>query len=340
MISKIHNIRGVGRFKDFESKQGIKLDKLNLIYSENGQGKSTLADILRSLSESDVSRLLGRKTVGATDQFIKFETEDGIRCLHNGSWNGSTSDILVFDEVFINDNIYEGLNIRPEQREKLHPIIVGEVLIRGVQKEESLVASRKDLRDARKKLNNKLKSAIRDVVNKQEFRLTVEEFQELERLEDIASRIVDQVALVKQLENSEQINSESKFKKINELALPIGKLRDVLNKKLSHIADDAEQILQTHVDQFSGNEMKPWLSRGTQYIRESDMICPFCGLSLEKSHLIVHYKAIFEKTYELFEAEVSAFSSRQLNSRARLPTSKANIYLIREEHFGQPIFLI
>lgn len=324
MISKIHNIRGVGRFKDFECKDGIDLDKLTLIFSENGQGKSTLADILRSLSDGDDRRLLGRKTVGATDQFIKFEYEDGVRCFHNGSWNKELSNILVFDEVFINDNIYEGLSIRPEQREKLHPIIVGEVLIRGVQKEESLVASRKNLRDARKKTEQLMESAIREAVNNQEFRLTVEAFLGLERLEDIGSRIADQQARGNKLENSQQIHSESKLKTIDELALPIGKLRNLLNKKLQNIADDAELTLQTHVDQFSGNEMKPWLNRGTQYIRESDEICPYCGLPLEDSHLIVHYKAIFEDTYEKFETEVSEFSSRHLDFTRRLADVRSN----------------
>ena len=85
MITRIHSIRGVGRFKDFGCKQGIEFAKLNLIYSENGQGKSTLADILRSLSAGDANRLIGRKSVGASNQFVKFETEDGIRCFHDGN---------------------------------------------------------------------------------------------------------------------------------------------------------------------------------------------------------------------------------------------------------------
>ena len=58
MITKIHNIRGVGRFRDFAANPPIELGKLNLIYSENGQGKSTLSDILRSAAEGDHTRLL------------------------------------------------------------------------------------------------------------------------------------------------------------------------------------------------------------------------------------------------------------------------------------------
>lgn len=189
MIKKIHNIRGVGRFKDFESKQGIELDKLNLIYSENGQGKSTLADILRSLSEGDESRLVGRKTVGATNQFIKFETENGIRCFHNGSWNDSKCDIVVFDEVFINDNVYEGLSVRPEQREKLHTIIVGETQKRGVEIEKALVADRKQIGDRQSELKPKIESVINGIDIKPHLRMDLDKFVKLDAVEKIDTRI-------------------------------------------------------------------------------------------------------------------------------------------------------
>ena len=324
MISKIHNIRGVGRFKDFESREGIELGKLTLIYSENGQGKSTLADILRSLSEGDERRLLGRKTVDATDQFIKFDTTDGIRCLHNGSWHGSCSDILIFDEIFINDNIYEGLSVRPEQREKLHPVIVGEVQKRGVQKEEELVEERKSLNASHSAIEKRIESIIRNAVSRSDLQLTVQQFVELEHLDDIHARIANQKVIVDKLKYSHRINSGGKFKIINTLLIPLDEIRALLNKKLGGIADDAKEALDTHVDRYSGSEIRGWLSRGTQYARESHEICPYCGQSLKDSHLIEHYQAIFEKTYEAFETEVSTFSSRKLDFASWIANVRSN----------------
>ena len=313
MITRIHNIRGVGRFRDFECKQGIELGKLTLIYSENGQGKSTLADIFRSLADGDEARLLGRKTVGATNQFVKLETEDGITCFHNGSWNQSFSDILVFDEIFVNDNVYEGLTVRPDHRENLHPIIVGDVQKRGVQQEEDLVATRKTLGDARSEVEKRIKSVRGNVMSNAKLQFTVDDFVRLDKVENVAARIATQRGIVAQLRDSHRIISESKFKNIDALELPIDELRALLNKKLSGIADDAKAALQDHVDRFSGNEMKTWLRKGTKYTRDSDDTCPFCGQSLKCSHMIEHYLAIFEETYESFEAEVSAFSSRKLD---------------------------
>ena len=317
MISKIHNIRGVGRFKDFGCRQGIDFAELTLIYSENGQGKSTFADILRSLSEGDEKRLLGRKTVGATDQFIKFETEEGVRCLHNGSWNQSFGDTLVFDEIFINDNVYEGLKVSAAHREKLHPIIVGEGQKLGVQKEEELVAERDETTSLRTEVRRRIESALGAIPMQSEYKLSFEQFINLAWLDDIDKLIESQKKVVNQHRDADQIHGQSKLKLIEEFVPPIAELRQLLEKQLSCIADDAKEILQAHVDRFAGDEMKSWLRHGSQYIdereSETDDICPYCGQSLSGSSLIEHYQAIFEDTYEAFETEVSSFSSRHLD---------------------------
>lgn len=47
MIKKIISIKSVGSFSD--NFQAVELKKFNIIYGENGRGKSTLSFILRSL---------------------------------------------------------------------------------------------------------------------------------------------------------------------------------------------------------------------------------------------------------------------------------------------------
>ncbi len=324
MISKIHNIRGVGRFKDFECRHGIDLEELTLIYSENGQGKSTLADIFRSLAEGDEDRLLGRKTIGATNQFVKLQTEDGVRCFHNSRWTRKFSDILIFDEVFVNDNIYVGLSVGPEQRENLHPVIVGDVEKRGVQKEEELVEVRKKLNARRREIEKRIESVLSANSSKPEFELKIEQFVELAPVEDIDAQIASQTDIVDTLGDSDRIHSESKFNSINVFTLPVDELRQLLDRKLTGIAEDTKEALQVHVDSFSGNEMKNWIGKGTQFKSEGDDICPYCGQSLDRSKLIEHYQAIFEGNYQAFETEVSTFTSRRLNLSRWITNVKSN----------------
>lgn len=325
MIKKIHNIRGVGRFKDFECTQGVDLVKLNLIYSENGQGKSTLADILRSLSEGDESRLLGRKTVGATEQFIKFETSEGIRCLHNGNWNNSLSNILVFDEVFINDNIYQGLSVDTEQKRRLLPIIIGDVQRRGVEKEKELTASRRELNASLQDLKNRIQATILPPDSDIVMPLSFEEFIALPATDDVGAKIESQQRIVDQLLDSEPITTAEKFRKIELPSIPIDALQLLLQREHGGIAADAKQKLQDHIVGFSGSDMSSWIQRGTQYRNDELNICPYCGQTIVVSDLIDLYQSIFDEEFIKFEDEVSTFSSRQLDFAAKLSSVKSAI---------------
>ncbi len=327
MISKIYNIRGIGRFKDFESRQGVDLGRLTLIYSENGQGKSTFADILRSLSEGDGARLLGRKTVGALNQFVKLEMNESTVCFHNERWNLSFNDIVIFDEVFINDNVYEGLKVSAAHREKLHPIIVGEAQKHGVQKVEQLVAERDATTERRTQVKKRIESALAAMSIQPEYKISFDQFIKLTAVEDLGSRIASSKNIVEQQRASDKIQRANSFRSISAITLPVDDLQKLLQKKLSGIADDAREVLQAHVDRFSGNEMKSWLRQGSQYIdkRESEAndVCPYCGQSLAGLSLIKHYQAIFEETYEAFETQVSDFSFQRLDFSSWLADANA-----------------
>ena len=325
MISKIHNIRGVGRFKDFVSKEAIGLEKLTLIHSENGQGKSTLADIFRSLSEGDASRLLGRKTVGASDQFIKFDTDEGVRCFHKGSWNQSFSDILVFDEIFIDDNIYQGLSVEIEQKRRLLPIIIGEVQKRGVDKEKQLTGSRNTLNASLQKLKGRIQSKILATDLEMVRPISFEEFVALPAEDDIVAKIESQQRIVDQLIDSEPVATADKLSEVKIPSVPIGDLETLLQRELDEVAADAKQKLQDHIDCFSGSNMKSWIQRGQQFRNDEMKVCPYCGQSIVKSDLIELYQSIFSDLYIEFEGEVSSFSTRRLDFAAMLSGVKSAV---------------
>jgi wobble nucleotide-excising tRNase len=65
MIKKIINIKNTGKFRACTPKGDLLFNKLSIIYSENGRGKSTLSNIFRSLNEQDENLIIGRKTLGA-----------------------------------------------------------------------------------------------------------------------------------------------------------------------------------------------------------------------------------------------------------------------------------
>lgn len=58
MIGQFKYIQNVGRFAEVQGNADLVLKRLNLIYSENGRGKTTLCAILRSLSSGDSAPIL------------------------------------------------------------------------------------------------------------------------------------------------------------------------------------------------------------------------------------------------------------------------------------------
>lgn len=72
MIHKLLSLRNVGTFKNVvfggENWNGI-LEKSNAIYADNGSGKTTITQVLRSISSKPAANaLLQKRTFGVTDK--------------------------------------------------------------------------------------------------------------------------------------------------------------------------------------------------------------------------------------------------------------------------------
>jgi wobble nucleotide-excising tRNase len=72
MITKFIKIKNVGRWRDYSASDDTTLDKVNIIYGENSQGKTTLVSIIRSLVLNDSEIILKRRTFKTNEkQFVK-----------------------------------------------------------------------------------------------------------------------------------------------------------------------------------------------------------------------------------------------------------------------------
>lgn len=65
VLERVEWIRGIGLLHDVDGR-ALKLTNTQLIYADNGRGKSTLASILRSVATGDSYALLERKTIEGT----------------------------------------------------------------------------------------------------------------------------------------------------------------------------------------------------------------------------------------------------------------------------------
>ena len=117
-IKKIIGIKGIGKYHDYSFKKSKdddwngELSRNTIIYADNASGKTTLAQIIKSLSKSsEIMDLRRRKSFGFKDvPNIKISLQDAgsdICDEYNGKdWTKRINHIIVFDTYYVERNVY------------------------------------------------------------------------------------------------------------------------------------------------------------------------------------------------------------------------------------------
>ncbi len=114
MIHKIIEIKNCGRFANYMPSEkdygwnGI-FSRHNTIYAENGSGKTTFTQILKSLSGKCCELVEKRKSLKANGQLkISIVTDNNNRLTYKSSnkWNSIIPNIEVYDSYYSESNIY------------------------------------------------------------------------------------------------------------------------------------------------------------------------------------------------------------------------------------------
>lgn len=134
MIKRINTLKRTGRFTNLTCGGGAAGDftELNVIYAQNASGKSTLCDVLRSMSTGEASYILGRKRLDAADApevviaLAGANPPETVR-FQGGAWqNGDASPkIHVYDDRFVAENVFVGHHINVDQRRNLYGLVIG-----------------------------------------------------------------------------------------------------------------------------------------------------------------------------------------------------------------------
>lgn len=324
MFSEINRIKNVGKFEDFDTP--VELGKLTLVYAENGRGKSTLADVFRSLCTGKSDRVLGRRTHGSNnppDLEISLKNGDSIS-FNSDTWVTSaggifeTDNIFVFDDVFINENVYSGNTVDTPHRRNLASLIIGDTAVR-FQEQEDVLSDSVNVRDVKiKQLESDIGKHIHPFRNNPSDKPAVSEFAGLRVIPDIDTKLEEQVVLVRQLKEMDKICKHEDFDKLPIPELPVDKLSDVLQMTLAHIEQSAERRVKKHMQQFVSEDMEDWLDNGTEIFDPNSEICPYCGQRLKPGHLIEHYQSYFNEEYKALKSRISEFSDKYLDFREQL----------------------
>ncbi len=106
MITKFNSIKKVGCYEDLTTNANKPFDKVNILFGNNGSGKTTFSNILYLLSKhcKDKQTLFDELT--ESDSEVEIETASGK--IHLKNIITSELDIYVFNSKFVSDSVYNG----------------------------------------------------------------------------------------------------------------------------------------------------------------------------------------------------------------------------------------
>lgn len=315
MLRRIKKLKNIGRFANCHCPTA-QFAGITVIHGLNTYGKSTLSDILSSLSNDDLAALKSRKSIpstsGAQVAELSFEGQapgaEKVFTISGNSWSPSPAalSLRIFDDSFYHRNVFQSAGFTRETKVNLSSFILGE---QGVEKAEKISKTNKENRASTKRKNELLKDSFSEIENLTEFiALEVEETQtELE--EEIETLLAKHKDLKRRRENSDkifkrknltplliQMNIESSIEEVNEL----------LSTSLGSHHDEARERVSKHIERKFGDsaEGEKWVREGTT-MTEGDS-CQFCGQDFgeEAQKLIAAYRESFDSSFEKHEEKV------------------------------------
>lgn len=328
------------------SKQGneteVEFDNgFNVIFGENGAGKSAVVQILKSLSQNG-------EFIDSIPEKVELEFDDSSYLFENGEWKDDKrldrTDIIFFDADFISTNIHTN-----GKRET--------ALDKGGQTQHSgkllieLDGNAKKLRDNYEDAKNKLNDYRKDNKEDLEFNLSEDEkliYEELkdkkkDELTDIQNSLPQKIKKIKeeieQLKKNKskiaEIQSIEEIKTIGELeGLPEKQTtrelytRDIKEKSTVEATEETLKRISDNEDFF----------KNYKDLTSSDT-CPFCGYTLntdQAKKMLSIYKNYFDKTYEKNKEQYKEDVTGQLEIFRSIKTkisSIANLIFSKQQEF-------
>ena len=304
MLHKIDIIENVGRFERALPTQNVRFGKCTLFFGENGWGKSTIADVLRSLSRGDPDIIIGRKTLaGGPDQKVSLQLEGGRASFERESWNGPQPRVAVFDSLFVNDNVYSGDTVSADHLRRQYGIMVGEKGVKFVRQIVALDEENTENNRNIRTLEAELSAGVKPIAP---AAMSLKDFEALEQHPSIDTAISEKKAELTRAEKSKELKAAA-----GASLLPVPSeaetFKAALGRSVDGIAAEAVDAVRSHVkshecDHPTEPGLETWLEQGLPFKAEDT--CPFCGQELRDKRLLEAYSRFFSEAYRKLAEDV------------------------------------
>jgi wobble nucleotide-excising tRNase len=295
VINRFLLFRNIGQFDSVDAGGNVPLSLISLIYAENGRGKTTLTAILRSLASADPLPIIERRRLTATHPphaVIDFIGGPPPAMFQANAWNRALPNIVVFDDTFINENVYSGLAVEAEQRQNLHELILG---AQGIALNRTLQQHVDRVEEHNRELGRKADTipvTARGAMN-------VDDFCALPERPDIDADLRAAERNLAAAVEQDSIRNAPSFDVLNLPEFNADSIASLLQRDLPSLDAAALSQVQRHLASI-GSGGEGWIADGMHRVRttqEGAEPCPFCAQDLRGSAVINHYRAYFSGAY-------------------------------------------
>lgn len=303
MINQLQLIRNVGRF-DSVAVANFPLGRLTLIYAENGRGKTTLAAIFRSLATGDPVPIVERRRLAAQHPphvVIGCAGGPAAAIFQNGAWNRTLPNMVVFDDVFVDQNVYSGLVVGVDHRKNLHELILGAQGVALSQQLQRLIAEVEVH-------NRNLRERASGIPAAEIGGLNIDEFCALPANPNVDQEILAAERNLAAAREQDPVRDTAPFQLLTLPVFDVAAIERVLQAGLPELDAAAAARVQTHLA-TAGAGAEAWIGEGVrrQAERPADQRgeCVFCAQDLGGSPVIGHYRAFFSGAYRELQRNIS-----------------------------------
>ncbi len=304
-LSKVKYVQNIGRFEKCQSVTDATFGPCTLVFGENGWGKSTLADLLRSLTTDDPDIVIGRRTLaGGPVQKAVVCFGDQQAVFENEAWSGIRPRIAVYDSVFVNENVFSGDVVTNEHLKNQYGMVVGEEGVRRVRRIVELDNQNRENNNQLRVVEAELDGIVRDVGPEG---MTRKEFLALEVIPDVDAKIM---AMERQVQRASRTKELKGAGEPRGLPVPTEteEFRKSVHSTIEGIAEAAASAVREHIakheEKGRGDAMthESWLEAGMTFVDVAE--CTFCGQPLDDRTLLDSYAEFFSDAYTALAADV------------------------------------
>lgn len=303
MLEKIVRLENVGLFQAGVSR-ALALNKVTLFYADNARGKSTFSSVLRACSTADSDPLSARATIGAKGTprvQLRFALPGGAKnvSFDAGKWNDSVPHLQVFDQTFVEQNVYAGSEVNPDHHQALLDFAIG----------SAAIAKKKEVNDigVAQVAATRARTTAEDKLRGYRGQTGIDAFIALAKDANPDSRIAELELRAANAKAAAVLNARAELRPIGVFQLELNSFDSVLQSTFEQVHENAQALVTAHLATHGGQSAERWLATGLAFHTEDS--CPFCGQGTSGLDLIAAYKTYFNNEYAAHMNRVAGLAS-------------------------------